>query len=134
MPVIDRWMDQHPERLHVLADCLLGYSAGTETDELVKRQWTQTLDDLDAATSEFNPDGVPIPIDGLEVLAANLAASATRGNAASFLRTLKSLIRENRRYAKSKQTHEDFENWGARDLLADLRSLNQSLLSPAGAS
>jgi 3',5'-cyclic AMP phosphodiesterase CpdA len=128
MPVIDRWLDQHPERIHVLANCLLGFSTGTEIDELVKRQWMQTLEDLNAATRDFNPDGVPVPIEGLEALASNLTVSAPKAGVANFLDELTKLVAANRVYAKSLQTHEDFENWGARDHLAELRSLSQALL------
>jgi len=131
MPVIDRWLDQHPERLHVLTNCFLGHPSGTKIDEVVKRQWMQTIDDLEDATNKFNPDGVPIPIDGLEVLAANLAASAPYGIAATFLRTLKQLITENLRFEKSEQTVEDFDNWAARDLVPDLRAQSRQLLFPA---
>lgn len=134
MPVIDRWLDQHPERLHVLANCFLGNPSGTEADSLVKRQWMQTIDDLEAATQVFNPDGVPIPIDGLEVLAANLGASAPQGTAAAFLKTLRHLISENRRFEKSKQTVEDFDSWGARGLITDLRSQSSRLLFPTEGS
>jgi len=130
IPVIDRWIDQHPERLHVLANCLLGHPSGTEMDAIVKRQWIQTLDDLDAATREFNPDGVPIPIDGLEVVAANLAVCAPQGEVAAFLKVLRMLINANRLYAQSTQSHADFESWGARDHLPELRTLSQSLLFP----
>jgi 3',5'-cyclic AMP phosphodiesterase CpdA len=122
MPVIDRWLDQHPERLYILANCLLGNPSGTDLDEQVKRQWWQTLDDLEAASSEFNPDGVPVPIDGLAVLAGYLAATEPQGNAREFLKTLNSLIKMNREFA-AKQTSEAFDAWGARGVSGDLRSL-----------
>jgi hypothetical protein len=94
----------------------------------VKRQWRQTLDDLENATLNFNPDGVPVPIDGFEVLVANLSVITPRGDLAAFLKLLNSLIKTNRQFGK-KQTSEAFDNWTARDLVFDLRSLSELLFA-----
>jgi hypothetical protein len=128
MPVIDRWLDQYPERLYVLANTFLGADASLPLKPLVIREWFQTLDDLKEATERFNPDGVPIAIEGLEALASYLEVSNATGDAAALLRALRGLVTANRSYSATPQAFEDFTRWGASDYLAAVREASYKLL------
>jgi len=128
MPVIDRWLDQHPERLHVLANLFTGTRAEPALEQLLIRAWMQTLDDLEAAAAFYNDDGVPVPIDGLETLAAYLEANDPKAEAKVLLSKLHALIKANRIYASSAQNEQNFKDWAARDLVPELRVLSIALL------
>jgi 3',5'-cyclic AMP phosphodiesterase CpdA len=128
MPAIDRWLDQHPERIHVLANCFLGKGPGGEVEGVVRRQWAQMLDDLEAATLAFNPDGVPVPIDGLTKLSSYISAETPRDDAGKFQKKIEELVKENMRFSNSSQDYGAWEAWGAREILPDLRKLSLSLL------
>ena len=128
MPVIDRWLDQYPERLYVLANSLLGSGGDLPLRSLVVREWFQTLDDLKEATERFNPDGVPIAIEGLQALASYLKASDASGDAAVLLNALNGLINANRSYSVTPQLYEDFERWGAASYLSTVRDTSFKLL------
>lgn len=128
MPVIDRWLDQYPERLYVLANSLLGAGGDLPLRSRVLREWFQTLDDLKEATERFNPDGVPIAIEGLQALASYLKASDASGDAAELLNALNGLITANRAYSATPQLYEDFERWGAASYLKTVRNISSKLL------
>lgn len=128
MPVIDRWLDQYPERLYVLANCLLGAGGELPLRPLVIREWFQTLDDLAEATERFNADGVPIAIEGLQALATYLNASEPSGDVVGLLDALNGLIKANRAYSATSQSFEDFEHWGAAGYLAKVRRASTKLL------
>ena len=46
MPVIDRWLDQTPEKYFILASALLNEAAMTDNARKVLREWVTALDDL----------------------------------------------------------------------------------------
>lgn len=130
VPVIDRWLDQHPGRLFLLATYLSGRQGESEEPNRadVVRSWVQSLEDFEQATQDYNPDGVPFAIEGLEALAIYITALGPKGDLASFLRALTGLINANRAYAATRRLRSDFEKWGARDHLANLKRLSLSLL------
>ena len=133
VPVVDRWLDQHPGRLFLLATSLAGdNSAGISRDEVI-RDWFQSLADFEQATEDYTPDGVPLAIEGLETLACYLEALEPVGDLKAFLGSLKGLASSNRAYAATKQERADFQRWGARDHLGSLRSISMMLLrAPEG--
>lgn len=68
MPIIDRWLDQAPERLHLLTDALVHRSVRGEKQRRAVAEWRGALVELRKATNEFNGDGVPVAIEGFELL------------------------------------------------------------------
>lgn len=134
VPLIDRWLDQHPGRLFLLATYLAGGVAGdggAMRDEVV-RGWMQSLADFDQATKEFNVDGVPLAIEGIAALADYVDSLAPTGDLRRFSGSLRALARANRAYGATKQTEEDFKNWGAAAHIEDLRGLSVGLLRLSG--
>jgi len=130
VPVVDRWLDQHPGRLFLLATYLAGGGrAGHSRDEVI-RGWMQSLEDFEQATGEYNSDGVPLAIEGIEALACYIEALEPNGDLRAFLVSLKGLASANRAYAATRQERADFARWGARDHLGSLLSLNGTLLGP----
>lgn len=77
MPVIDRWLDQTPEKYFVLASALLSNEAMTADAHKVMHEWTSALDDLaEAAIAEVADGGPVVAIEGPKLLAKYLTAGA----------------------------------------------------------
>lgn len=57
MPIVDRWLDQAPERLPLLVDALLHRVPIEGRHGQAIRDWRRSLTDLRSAISAFNPDG-----------------------------------------------------------------------------
>jgi hypothetical protein len=133
MPIVDRWLDQAPERLHLLANALATrvVRAGLQTECV--RDWGQTLDDLGLAAREYNDDGMPIAIEGLDTLASYLevAADECDPGLGLFARSLRELANVNSTYDRSEQAFTDFERWSptARRHVSDLQQLTQERLT-----
>ncbi len=135
MPIIDRWLDQAPERLHVLANALM--QGGEAQDKWRKddavRGWDRTLADLkEAATSKYNPDGLPIAIEGLERLASYIKAANSGKNPtlAQIVSSLERLARVNKNFENGAHTKEAFDRWAddVSDVVEELCSLTQKRL------
>lgn len=130
MPIIDRWLDQSPERIYLLGNALAHCNVreGRQCDAV--RGWFRTLTDLEAATKEYNADGLPVPIEGLKHLGAYLGAIDEQGelDLANFVRVLLRLARANEAYEKSDRTRADFGRWkeDALDLVSELRDMTVS--------
>lgn len=131
VPIIDRWLDQHPGRLFLLAAYLAGAAngdLGSNRDD-VARGWMQSLDEFEEATREFNEDGVPLAIEGLEALRSYLEAiEPVHDELKAFLTALKGLEDANRAYQATPKKKADFKIWGARPHLEKLRELSPKLL------
>jgi hypothetical protein len=82
MPIIDRWLDQAPERVYLLADALIHRRVRAGRRQNAVLGWERALTDLKATAEEYNPDGVPVPIEGLRVLASYIEAGDTSDDAA----------------------------------------------------
>lgn len=131
VPIIDRWLDQHPGRLFLLAAHLAGHIGGeaNPTREEVVRGWMQSLDEFQEAAEEYNDDGVPMAIEGLEALASYIEAlEPTDTNLQQFLVELRGLERVNKAYQGSEKKKVDFDRWGAVPHLERLRKLSSILL------
>jgi hypothetical protein len=127
MPIIDRWLDQAPERLYLLADALTHRRARAGLQREAALGWQRTLADLAATAGEFNPDGVPIAIEGLKVLASYLDASDTSGDAGlgNLVRVLQRLARHNEAYEAGDRSKTSFDLWAvsALESVEELRAM-----------
>lgn len=73
MPVVDRWLDQAPEKYFILASALLSEQAMAAEASKVLREWIEALDELRVAAVEPSPDGGPVvAIEGPAMLAKYL--------------------------------------------------------------
>ncbi|WPB79804.1 metallophosphoesterase [Archangium violaceum] len=120
MPIIDRWLDQAPERLHLLANALVNKQLGSEPQREAVRGWEQTLTDLEATAKEYNPDGLPIAIEGLNMLAAYLEVAVVSADSSlsRFTRTLRRLARSNHQFEDGARSKADFDRWSTDTLEA----------------
>lgn len=75
MPIVDRWLDQAPERLHALANALVQRGPRSEKERLAVEGWRRCLTELEDVANNYNPDGVPVAVEGLEVLASYMQIS-----------------------------------------------------------
>ena len=132
MPIIDRWLDQAPERLHILANAMVHCSVkdGAQHDAVL--DWERTLSDLEATATDYNPDGIAIPIEGVRMLASYLKVidDGTDPSLSDLTRALERLARENAQYEKSTRTKSEFDSWapGALESVNALRRLTKSRL------
>lgn len=133
MPLIDRWLDDEPQRIHALAIALSGTSTGSPSEAKAVEGWYQTLDELSKAASEFNGDGVPVAIEGLERLSKYIEAGNPAGSR-QLRRSLDALARVNRAYERTDQEEQDFRNWGALEHVRELRELSDAILRTTSAS
>ncbi|MBB4124465.1 metallophosphoesterase [Martelella radicis] len=133
VPVIDRWLDQAPEKLAGLATLLAGASSipnGTE----IKTAWSEFLASQASAaeTSNYNPEGVPVAVDGLQMLARLIEEFSTDQADANELRvTLRSLAAQNERYEKSARNRAAYDTWApmASYYLGKLADLTRPMMS-----
>ncbi|WP_163868259.1 metallophosphoesterase [Myxococcus eversor] len=134
MPVIDRWLDQAPEKLHLLANALAHRSIHGDTQRQILGDWQRTLADLGASTQEYNSEPVPLAIEGLYTLASYLkiAANADDRDATELARRLSDLARANEAFEDSGQTPDAFRRWAptAKGLVTDLEGMTLGLLAP----
>lgn len=129
VPVIDRWLDQHPGRLFLLATYLTcGKVENEATRDDVVSGWTQSLEDFEFAAEHFNEDGVPLAIDGLATLMCYIEALKPSGQLREFVDALDALRKANIAYLGTKQRSKDFDNWGALPHIRQLRKLSAALL------
>jgi hypothetical protein len=137
MPTIDRWLDQAPQRLYQLALMLTGRLPVSASSHAAVDGWNQTLAELTASMAEYNPDGVPVPLEGLETLHAYLRASAPlTGSVDRFCTSLEFLIRFNRSFLSDSADLLQYNQWVANvaSILPALTELSAELLSPAGSA
>jgi 3',5'-cyclic AMP phosphodiesterase CpdA len=113
MPIIDRWLDQAPERLHLLADAMVYRAARSDEQRRAIAEWRRALVEIRSATEEYNSDGVPIAIEGLRTLAAFIHATAKAGDAEATViaAQLRALADHNEGYERSKRERSDFRLW-----------------------
>jgi hypothetical protein len=131
MPIIDRWLDQAPERLHLLADALVHRTVGGQPQAGSVQEWRRSLSELRAATQEFNPDGIPVAIEGLLILAAYIEATApaTDDELSRLARNLRDLAYVNRTFTHSPDLA-SFNRWSpvAQGLLSRLEWMTDQRL------
>jgi 3',5'-cyclic AMP phosphodiesterase CpdA len=112
MPVIDRWLDQAPQRLYLLAGALARRSARPGLQEQTVRDWRRCLTDLHQAATKFNPDGMPVAIEGLQRLASYLEVAEEEGDELEIMaQTLRNLATSNLSYERSTRDATSFDAW-----------------------
>jgi 3',5'-cyclic AMP phosphodiesterase CpdA/thymidylate synthase len=132
MPIIDRWLDQAPERLHLLANALTQGIVKDGAQQDAVRGWERALVDLEATAAEYNPDGLPIAIEGLKRLASYLD-EADDSTLKTFVRILRSLARSNQSFEEGARSKADFDRWAPEVFagVSELRDLTRKRLGPA---
>lgn len=135
MPIVDRWLDQAPERLHLLADALVHKAVQGAAQASAVREWRRSLAELRTATNGFNSDGIPVAIEGLLTLAAYIEATAVvEDEELSILaRNLSDLARVNETFEHSTLSRASFSRWSpvAQSLVATLERLTDARLPKA---
>lgn len=113
MPIIDRWLDQAPQRLHLLADALVHPASQGDAQRAAVVGWKRTLAELRSATDAFNAEGVPVAIEGLRTLAAYLRATAAPGeeDVLSIAALTSELADHNETYERTGRKKSDFDLW-----------------------
>lgn len=132
MPIIDRWLDQAPERLHLLANALAHADVRDGPQRDAVRGWERALADLEAAATVYNPDGLPIAIEGLKLLASYLEVADELEDPilTDFVAVLRRLARANEGFEQGARTRVEFDLWApsALEAVAKLRALTRSRL------
>ncbi|MGY4617649.1 hypothetical protein ACVWZ4_002876 [Bradyrhizobium sp. USDA 4472] len=133
MPIVDRWLDQIPERLHLLADALVHRQVRGGAQEKAVAGWRSALAELRAATDAFNPDGVPLAIEGLATLAAYIQASAALEDdeVLAMASRLRELADHNQQYERTKREASDHARWSqtAKRYLDELEQMTNARTS-----
>lgn len=113
MPIIDRWLDQAPEKLHILANVIVKCSIEGDPQTKVVLGWRHALKELLVSAQRFNGDGIPIAIEGLRMLAkyVNVSAQMEDKGAERFAICLNALADHNEAYELTKQEQADFNRW-----------------------
>lgn len=138
MPIIDRWLDQAPERMHLLADAIVYGRVPSPAHERAAKEWRRALVELRDATEAFSPDGVPLAIEGLRTLAAYVRGTAPSDDAeaAKIVTQLAELADHNQGYERTKQEASDFRQWSpaARRRVDELEAATAARLTTLGNS
>ncbi|MCB4767104.1 metallophosphoesterase [Ancylobacter sp. Lp-2] len=127
VPIIDRWSDHAPETLHILANALLSDGALTARQEEVVEEWLLSLDNQLSATTAWNPDGMPVALEGLETLRSYLMSSEpATDDSKAICDLLARQITTNRTWTRSPREQTDFANWApaTKANLAEMRQLS----------
>lgn len=132
MPIVDRWLDQAPERLHLVADALVHKSVRGDAQASAVRDWRRSLAELRTATNGFNADGIPVAIEGLLTLAAYIEATAAAEDEglSALARTLSDLARVNETFEHSTLSRASFNRWSpvAQSFVSTLERLTNARL------
>lgn len=135
MPIIDRWLDQAPERLHLLANALVNRNVRGDGQRDAVREWDRALVDLEATATEYNPDGLPIAIEGLKLLASYLEVVNEEGDLTlkKFVRLLRHLASTNQTFEDGPRNKKEFDLWApnALDNISELRAITRQLIGTA---
>jgi hypothetical protein len=110
MPIIDRWLDQAPQPIYLLANIFIRGKIDDKTEHDAMTGYLRSLADLKAATEAYNPDGTRVPIEGLEMFSAHILAGSSVSEMQELASRLQSLARLNRSYER-KQGETEFQNW-----------------------
>jgi hypothetical protein len=138
MPIVDRWLDQAPERLPLLVDALLHRVPIEGRHAQAIRDWRRSLIDLRLVISAFNPDGIPVAIEGLHRLSVYLDATvpANDRELKDFAQHLGALADLNEMFERSARERADFDRWSpvASILLEKLEQITEDRLPGTASS
>lgn len=136
VPTIDRWLDQAPEKLAGLSMMLSGVPLAIEQG--LDRTWSEFLADQEAAAdpSNYNPEGVPVAVDGLRMLEKLISQFSPEDEHTIELRmTLRNLAEQNEWYEKSSRDRAAYDKWApvASHYLKKLQALTNRTTAPSRA-
>jgi len=96
VPLIDQWLDTHPERIPMMSRAVAGCQATTKCADSGMKYLKQCLDDIYMSTATKQEDGNPIAIDGLDFLIRCLTQEcSTIPKVAEVIEHLQSLLEIN---------------------------------------
>lgn len=108
VPLIDQWVDNHPGRIAQIALALANGIGSSHAEGEV--YWTRCLDDLAQAATSYHADGVPVAIEGLDLLKNWLVAAHAPP---PVINLIEQLLDANLTHQKN-PSKETFERWKAR--------------------
>lgn len=111
VPVFDRWLDQSPEKLFMLALALIGDHRNKPGQTLLLKEWVRSLEDIQAAATESNIDGILIPADGLDMLLTYLEMIDTSDEHAPLIRAIRNLQLVNKSFVSSDKRKTERSRW-----------------------
>nr|WP_299499626.1 hypothetical protein [uncultured Rhizobium sp.] len=111
VPVFDRWVDQSPERLFMLALTLSGDTRDQPFQRLLLREWIRSLNDIKDAASAPDGDGVLIPAEGLRTLVTYLSMIDKSGDESKLVQQLRNLLMVNQEYQQTRKLDTDRQVW-----------------------
>ncbi len=129
VPVIDRWLDQAPEKLARLSQMLVDKSKADNAE--IAKDWRAFLISQERAASDFNPEGTAVAVDGLNLLASFVEQlSGSEGNV-SLPRALRRLAKANQRYEKAGRSPAAFDEWSddVREYIQELRQATEHVVA-----
>lgn len=129
VPLIDQWIDNHPEHIAKIALFLSNSAASNDSEgELL---WKRVLDDMkQSANAEFHVDGMQVAIDGLDLLLLWLEVANGPQN---IIDAVRELWRINKYYDRTPQEKNDFTDWQGQvhEKLTLLEKLSAAANQPA---
>lgn len=112
VPIVDRWADHSPETLHILANVLCQRTQNTGRQKGILKEWMLFLRAQILATEQWNPDGMPVALEGLQTLVSYLKSEdPLTPNTGELIETLNTQISLNKAWERSRREHEDFKSW-----------------------
>lgn len=135
VPIIDRWSDHAPETLHILANALALVQPFSDRQREVLSEWLLSLDSQIAATRAWNPDGMPVALEGFQTLRSYLLGSEPKTDRLNRLNDLlERQIELNIAWTISNREESDFRKWAKKTpaILSELRELSAGTLDPSG--
>lgn len=122
VPLVDQWLDNHPIRIAQMALTIANHPLGPKSDPGAT-YWARCLDDLEQAASVHHTDGVPIAIEGLELLKDWVKATNSLSPAISLI---ENLILANLGMSENPKRLE-FDRWSAqvKKIILDLRAATE---------
>lgn len=135
VPIIDRWSDHSPETLHILANALTNEQPHSSRQREVVGEWLLSLNNQIAATKAWNPDGMPVALEGFQTLRNYLLGSEPQTERLNKLcDLLERQIELNMAWTDSSREESDFRKWAEKTAmnLSELRDLSAQVLNLYG--
>lgn len=112
VPILDRWLDQAPENIFLLACLLVGQIKDHPQEKVLFDQWRQSLNDLTSVARARSADGSPISSQGLKALRNYIIALCPDGRGRpEFFPYLETLVDQTESFETSAKDIENFERW-----------------------
>lgn len=129
VPIFDRWLDQSPEKLFMLALTLVGDKRDATRQGLLLRDWLRSLDDIERAATASNIDGLLIPAEGMRMLTTYLEMMSPDSTHSMLLQSMRNLLAANREYLQSKRRRLDQQSWAneVRRLVPEIKRLSPAM-------